>query len=377
MKRIATIIIFLITVNLFSFSQTNDRIVTMNAIDDFPILTREGQASNRRPYAPFHIEEDINALAGDDLNFTFHMAAAEGMFPGKAGKYTVRLNTLTERDGECVYNVYVNDKPVGLFQQNPPTNEFHAPAMLQWKDVDIPAKTKIRVESNNWSNLKRHELNFFEYARGRWTGVNFILEEPVDNASQKNHNIGVFENIEDVGSLVVPAEARYKKIEQAYYVIAAGKSTGLKRENFGYLWKTTQHNFTLEVLVSLLGLTNNPDRKAGLMIRQSTNPDAPFIACFVEGKDRIALQYRIDPGTEIQEISFSVAGAEMIQVEKNGPNFTVSAARFGDDYERQSIEVPTLSGTVKAGFYVCSSSAGDKEIARFSHLRFFEDLIEK
>jgi len=113
------------------------------------------------------------------------------------------------------------------------------------------------------------------------------------------------------------------------------------------------------------------------MIRQSTNPDAPFVACFVKGNDRVAIQYRIDPGTDIQETSFSLEGAEMIQVEKNGPNFTVSAARFGDDYERQSIEVPTLSGTVKAGFYVCSSSAGDKEIARFSHLRFFEDLIEK
>lgn len=377
MKHIATLLLFFLTVSIFSFSQSNDKIVSMNATTDFPILTREGQASNRRPYAPFHIEKDINALAGDDLNFTFHIAAAEGRFPGKAGKYTVRLNTLTERDGECVYNVYVNDEPVGLFQKNPPTNEFHAPAMLQWTNVNIPAKAKIRVESNNWSNLQRHELNFFEYARGRWTGVDFILEVGVDNATQKSLNIGIFEKTEDVGSLVVPAEARYNKIEQAYYVIADGKSADRNRENFGYLWKTTQQDFTLEALVSLLGLTDKPDRKAGLMIRKSTNPDAPFVACFLQGNDQVAIQYRIDPGTEIQETSFNIEGAEMIQVEKKGSNFTVSAAQFGDEYERQSIEVPTLSGTVKAGFYVCSGSSGDREMARFSHLRFFENIIGK
>ncbi|MFC2126095.1 hypothetical protein ACFLU5_14930 [Bacteroidota bacterium] len=374
MKRIETLLLIIFTVSINSFSQSNDKITRMEAIHDFPILKREGQASNRKSYGPFNIEDNINALAGDDLNFTFHMASAEGVFPGKAGVYTLCLNTLTERDGECVYNVYVNDKPVGLFQQNPPTNEFHAPATLQWTGVDIPSEAKIRVESNNWSNLKRHELNFFEYARGRWTGVDFIPEKSGDKASQHNLNIGIFEEFGDVGSADIPAKASYHKIEQAFYLAAAGEGIGRYRDDFGYLWKTSNSDFELEALVTLIGLTEDKDRKAGLIIRQSTQPDAPFVACVVQGDGDVSLQYRKGQGADTGEILFNVHGAEMIQLVKKGNTFTMSASKFGDDYERQSIELTEFKGSLKAGFFVCSNSAINREIVRFSHIRFVEDI---
>jgi hypothetical protein len=164
---------------IVTFSQKVGNVISMSAVNDFSLVQREGKGPNRLPYTPFHIEKEWNALAGDDLNFPFHMASAEGVFKGEAGKYTLCLNTLTERDGECAYNVYVNDKAVGLCQKNPPTNEFCTPAVLEWKGVEIPANAKIRVESNSYSNLKRPEANFFEYARGRWTGI--LLKPENDN----------------------------------------------------------------------------------------------------------------------------------------------------------------------------------------------------
>lgn len=377
MKRVALLFFILCIVSINSFSQGNEKIIRMEAISDFPVVTREGQASNRKPYGPFNVEENINALAGDDLNFTFHMAAAEGVFPEESGIYTVHLNTLTERDGECVYNVYVNDKPVGLFQQNPPTNEFHAPASLHWASVDIPANAKIRVESNNWSNLKRHELNFFEYARGRWTGIDFIPEEKGGNASQKNLNIGIFEDIEVVGPIDIPAKASYSKIDQAYYLNAAGESTGGISDSFGYLWKTVHGDFTMEALVTFLDLTNNKDGKAGLMIRQSSEPGAPFVACDVQENGIVSFRYRAASGSSPNKILFSIRDAEMIQIEKKGNTVTASAAKFGEDYERQSVELKEFNDTLKIGFYGCSSSAKEMEIVSFSHLRFFEDISGK
>ena len=376
MTRIALPLFFLIIACVCSFSQSKDKIIRMEAIHDFPILTREGKASNRLPYSPAHVEEDLNALAGDDLNYTFHMAAAEGVFPGETGTYTVYLNTLTERDGECDYNVYVNDEPVGFFQQNPPTNEFTSPATLKWSRVEIPANAKIRIESNNWSNLLRHEQDFFEYARGRWTGIDFIPETMEAQTSLDSEHIGIFEKLEDIGPPDIPVKASYNRIEKAYYQSAAGKDYGISSEDLGYLCKTASGDLEMETLISLLGLNDDSKRKAGLMIRQSAEPDALFVACAILGDGRAMLQYRNISGSPYKQIQLSITDADMIQLKKKGAVFTMSAAKFGEEYERQSVNIPDLTGLLMAGFFVNSNSTRHRETARFSRVRLFEDITD-
>lgn len=373
MNRIILLALIIIFLWVDSFSQSPDKIIRMNAIEDFPVLSREGMASNRRPYAPFHVEEDLNALAGDDLNFTFHMAAAEGEFPGKAGIYTVRLNTLTERDGECVYNVYVNDQRVGLFQQNPPTNEFSAPAMLEWSGVGIPERAKIRIESNNWSNLLRHEDNFYEYARGRWTSVDFIPVETVDQIKDMDPDLGIFEKIETIGPAELYTEARYEEVEKAYYLTASGLNEAKGTDQFGFLSKPVEKDFALETLLIPVSFNDNQAFESGLMIRQSLMPGAPYLACIRKGNGTVALQYRELQEGEPREIVFKTTDAEMIQLEKKGQIFHVSAARFGEDYERHSIELPGFPGKLRAGFFVCSNRSDQRELIRFSRVRYFED----
>jgi hypothetical protein len=67
----------------------------------------------------------------------------------------------------------------------------------------------------------------------------------------------------------------------------------------------------------------------------------------------------------------------MIQVEKKGPTFTMSAARFGEEYERHFIDLPGISGTLKAGFFISSNLPGQREMVRFSRVRYFEDHSEE
>ncbi|HLF33923.1 MAG TPA: hypothetical protein VI583_06785 [Cyclobacteriaceae bacterium] len=335
----------------------------MSAIKDFPVLTREGKASNRLPYASFHAEPDLNALAGDDLNFTFHMAAAEGKFPGAPGKYTIRLNTLTERDGECVYNVYVNDQPAGLFQKNPPTNEFTAPATLTWTGIDIPADAAIRVESNNWSNLLRPEANFFEYARGRWTSLDFIPEQESKTTVNKE-TIGIFEAVQShSGPVSLPhthTHTLYFPSEDAYYLSGTSE----------FLWKTVTSDFELESLITLIPQTDSISFFAGLKVSSSLDPDAPYIACIVRSNGQVSLKYRKDPGAATSEILFTITNTEIVQLRKKGNTFTMSVAKFGQEYERQSVELPGLAGDMKAGFF----AEGNGGAGRFGRVRFFSDL---
>jgi len=373
MKYPGFLMLLLIIVSFYgAYPQIADEVIRMEAIEDFPVRTRDGTASNRKPYGPFNVEESIRALAGDDLNYTFHMAAAEGIFPGQAGTYTIRLNTLTERDGECVYNVYVNDEPVGLFQQNPSTNEFHAPATLRWNGVQIPANAKIRVESNNWSNLQRHELNFFEYARGRWTSIDFVPENNIDDTPKTT--IGIFDAVEGVGLTNASERAVFHEVEDAYYLAAAKNEQDGSVPGLTYLWRPTAGNFELEALLGFIDFGGASGYEAGLMIRSSLDPGAPYLTCGVQGEGRVRLHYRAAEGAEIQKMESEVQAAEMLQLAREDDILTISLAKFGEDYVRHVIEMDGLDNRVFIGCYM-QSNDDNGAIARFSRVRFFEELM--
>ena len=373
MKRLLILIFCLTTIPILSFSQKTAEMTRMSAIHDFTTKTREGKASNRLPYTPFHIEDNLNALACDDQNFPFHIASAEGLFPGKPGIYTVCLNTITERDGECIYNVYVNDKRIGQFTKNPPTNEFTAPATLKWYGVEIPANAKIRVESNSYSNLKRHEDNFFEWARGRWTGIDFKLEQNPGTTAKPDPQ-GLFEQAVNIGSADIQPKMNYHESEQAFYLIAGGAGIVEHQDCFGFIYRSVSGNFTLEAGVKIIGLTDKNISAAGLMIRKSSAADAAFIACLVHKDGFVSMIYRAVAGDATKEINFKAAEAEMIQLEKKGDSFTISAAKFGENYEKQTVKLPGFSGSLMTGFCLYSGSKTEKEVANFSKVRFFEDL---
>jgi hypothetical protein len=374
LRRIIITGFFLTLFSGLVISQTTDeKIIRMNAITDFPELEQEGIASNRKPYGPYHVEADLNALAGDDLNYTFHMAAAEGTFPGKTGKYTICLNTLTERDGECVYNVYVNDERAGLFQQNPPTNEFTAPATLQWTGVKIPAGAKIRVESNNWSNLQRHEANFFEYARGRWTSIDFIPEKNVNSNSNPYNMIGIFEGlapeIADDHSKMV----EFDPVEKAYYLTNSSRDQENKDDTSLFLWKNVDGDFELEARVRLNGSYSGNGQEAGLLIRLGQGPNYKSMVFGIKPDGSTFCSVIGDHGWISETDKFAVMKADMIKMAKKGNSIVLSAARFGEEYTRQTLTMQSDPGFLKAGIFAGSNDPSRTDVARFSHVRFFEE----
>lgn len=371
MKKYLTLIFILNILSAVSFSQKEGETIIMNATSDFSLALREGKAPNRLPYNLYHIEKEWDALAGDDLDHAFHMASAEGSFKGKQGVYTVTLKTLTERDGECAYNVYVNDKPVGQCQKNPPTNEFCSPAMLQWTGVEIPSGAKIRVESNSYSNLRRPEGGFFEYARGRWTGIEFKSENINNSTPGKVLNPNDFTKRVSVGNLPGITEMKFDTPAQTYYIISSGEGLKDRNDSFGYLFKTVEGNFILESGVRLLGLESGAAGSSGIMFRHSTDQDAAFIACFVQSDGITKIKYRSAKGEAAKEITFKVPQAEMILIEKNADNYIVKAAKFGETYEQMSIQISDNKGSSLIGFFVVSGSAGKKEAAAFSSIRYF------
>ena len=121
-----------------------------------------------------------------------------------------------------------------------------------------------------------------------------------------------------------------------------------------------------------MGISAGKSGSAGIMLRESSDTGARFISCLVQNDGVVKLQYRPADGDAIKEILFKVAGAEMIQLEKKGDSFIVSAAKFGEIYERNSVVLPGFKETTMTGFFVSSGSDNEKEAAGFTNLRFFE-----
>ena len=145
---------------------------TLIALQDFEGVT-EG------PFVPFYKDEERGALAINSAQHKDKFAAAEGTFKGVSGTYDITIATLTETDGESTYRLSVGGKPVGVFT-NPRTSQDYRPARHTWKKIAVNQGDTVRVEFNTASNRKKKQGDSFDYARGRWTKLDFTPAGPSD-----------------------------------------------------------------------------------------------------------------------------------------------------------------------------------------------------
>lgn len=134
-----------------------------NAITDFPKLNIEG-------FKPAIIDNDRQALAIDAASYKDEFAAANLVYKGNEGIYDIKLNTLTETDGESTYSIWINQVLIGEYQ-NPESTVDYAPSDTIFKDVEIRNGDTLLIAFNSHTNGKIPEGNGTAYSRGRWTSI--------------------------------------------------------------------------------------------------------------------------------------------------------------------------------------------------------------
>jgi hypothetical protein len=204
--------------------------------------------------------------------------------------------------------------------------------------------------------------------------VDFIPENSSEKYIKENSNLGIFDGISNIKSSEQAFRVNFNTIEQAYYLAVTGRYGKDTSEGEVFLWKQVNGDFVLETLVSQLNFIDNADCMTGLMIRQTQESNTPYVAVVLEENGLVSLQYREDPGSPVKKVLFAVKNAEMIQLERKGQSFILSAAKFGEDYERQSIEISGFTGTHQMGFFVSSNSPENPAMVRFGNVRFFEEI---
>jgi regulation of enolase protein 1 (concanavalin A-like superfamily) len=178
-------------------------------------------------------------------------------------------------------------------------------------------------------------------------------------------NPGIFTNSADVGDPAIKGSAEFSNGE--YRVTGSGANIWGKRDQFHYVWREMTGNFTAQATVRFLG--QGPDhRKAGIMVRQSLDPDATYADVVMHGNGMPALQWRSKPGedTNTFNLPFDAPGTLRLKLVRTGVKIYMYVAKDGAEPQRIVNTEVSFRNPVLVGLVVCSHQANTAETVVFS-----------
>jgi TolB protein len=182
-------------------------------------------------------------------------------------------------------------------------------------------------------------------------------------------SLGIFDDQSDVGVVKHAGTASYDPTTQEYSMSGSGANMWTDRDEFHYLWKRMSGDFILTARMHLLGTAAEPHRKIGWTVRSSLDTHSPHVVAVVHGNGVADLQYRPAAGANTLEQTSLIQGADVLQLQRRGSTYTMSAARFGEPFTvEKSLDV-ALGDAVYVGLFVCAHDQDRTERAVFSNVR--------
>lgn len=157
--------------------------------------------------------------------------------------------------------------------------------------------------------------------------------------------------------------------DKSVVIEGAGANMWFDRDEGHYVWKTIKGDFLVSARVAFDGPGVEPHRKIGWMVRSTLHAGSAQASAVVHGDGLIALQYRREVATDMEEVRLPLSGADQIQLERRGSTYIMSAARFGEPYVSEKIEGLDLGTEALVGLFVCSHNPDVVEKARFTNVR--------
>jgi hypothetical protein len=144
-------------------------ILQLSALEDFTL-------PEKPDYAPAYRHKQKNALAINAAEYKDRYAIAEYVFTGAPGTYAAALKTLQETDGESTYKLYLDDKLIAS-ATNAPTEVDYQPQTHDLGNITLRPGQRLGLAFNSHSNGKIPEGDAFAFSRGRWTGLELVLQQ--------------------------------------------------------------------------------------------------------------------------------------------------------------------------------------------------------
>ncbi len=182
-------------------------------------------------------------------------------------------------------------------------------------------------------------------------------------------DLGDFTQSGDIGDTKFPGKTDYDARTGTYRITASGANIWGAVDAFHYAETKTSGDLRIAADVKFEGAGTDPHRKAGVMLRQSLAPDAPYADIMVHGSGLVSLQYRETPGGDTHQIVANVPGVTRIQLEYQNGYALMSLAGADGVLHHAGGEFPIrLTGPYYAGLAVSAHNNTLTETADFSNV---------
>ncbi|HYL99090.1 MAG TPA: biopolymer transporter TolR, partial [Blastocatellia bacterium] len=180
---------------------------------------------------------------------------------------------------------------------------------------------------------------------------------------------GLFEGDSDVGTINIAGSTTYDAAKQAYTIRGSGANMWLGHDDFHFLWKRMKGNFILTARAEFIGKGVEEHRKIGWIVRSSLDPDSPMVDAVIHGNGLTSLQFRRTKAGQTEQKTLALQGPDVVQLERRGGEYIMSAAKYGDIFTTDQISDIDLGDSVYVGLFVCSHNKGVAEQAVFDNVR--------
>jgi hypothetical protein len=185
-------------------------------------------------------------------------------------------------------------------------------------------------------------------------------------------SLGVFEDHNDVGTVLHAGSAIYEPDKQTYTLSGSGENMWLAADAFQFAWKKMSGDVTLTADISFLTKTGNEHKKAVLMLRQSLDADSVYADVALHASGLTSLQFRDEKGALTREIQSNVSAPKRLRISKRGDYVYMALASDGDVQPGGGwLRIP-LHGTFYVGLGVCSHDQDVVEQAVFSKVQLVQ-----
>lgn len=186
--------------------------------------------------------------------------------------------------------------------------------------------------------------------------------------------IGVFQQSVAIGNPKMTGAARFDKRAKTYTLSGAGYNIWFARDEFQYLFRKMDGDFTVTADFAFVGPGTDLHRKVGWMVRESLDEDAVHVSAVSHGDGLTVLQWRVAKGAAMRdpqdEIFSPEKNVQTVQLERKGTTYTMRVAKQGADLQVVgSHEMSNLSGEVLVGPFICSHNADKVEEAVVSNVQ--------
>jgi hypothetical protein len=191
-------------------------------------------------------------------------------------------------------------------------------------------------------------------------------------AADQPASVGQFQGQTDIGASVRPGTAEFDAAKGAYTVTGGGLNMWANTDAFHFVWKQLSGDFsvTAEVRITTGATDGNPHRKAGLVVRQSLEPESPYVDVILHGSGLTAMQFRTTPGGTTNEVNTDVTAPAVLRLERHGDVFEMwLAGATGEAPRKIGSTGLAMHDPVYVGLAVCAHDAGRMETAVFSNVK--------